>query len=79
MIIESINSKYINISAYRPLIGSTYVKLPVELRNPNRGLINIKNSNQKCFLWCHIRHIDPVKIHPEKITQKNKRLVNDLN
>ena len=79
MIIESINSKYINISAYRPLIGSTYVKLPVELRNPNRGLINIKNSNQKCFLWCHIRHIDPVKIHPERITQKNKRLVNDLN
>ena len=79
MIIESINSKYINISAYRPLIGSTYVKLPVELRNPNRGLINIKNSNQKCFLWCHIRHIDPVKIHPERITQKSKVLVNDLN
>ena len=35
----------------------------------------IKNS----FLWCHVRHINPVKIHPERITQKDKKLVNDLN
>ena len=25
------------------------------------------------------RNINPVKIHPERITQKNKELVNDLN
>ena len=31
------------------------------------------------FLWCHVRHINPVKIHPEKITQEDKELVNDLN
>ena len=31
------------------------------------GLINIKNKDQKCFLWCHARHIDPSKEHPEKI------------
>ena len=31
------------------------------------------------FLWCHVRHINPVKIHPERITQKDKKLVNDLN
>ena len=34
----------------------------------------IKNS----FLWCHVRHINPVKTHPERITQKDKKLVNDL-
>ena len=32
-IIESVNSQYIHISTYRPLIGSSYVKLPVELRS----------------------------------------------
>ena len=31
------------------------------------------------FLWCHVRHIIPVKIHPERITQKDKKLTNDLN
>ena len=49
-IVESINSQYINISTYRPLTGTSYVKLLVELRNPKKGLINIKNNDQKCFL-----------------------------
>ena len=49
-IVELIESQYINISTYRPLSGSFYVKLPPELRSSKRGLINIKNNDQKCFL-----------------------------
>ena len=30
------------------------------------------------FLWCHIRHINLVKIHPERVTLEDKKLVNDL-
>ena len=77
-IVELIESQYINISTYRPLSGSSYVQLPVELKSPKKGLINIKNNDQKCFLWCHVRHINPVKIHPERITQTDKELANDL-
>ena len=77
-IVELIESQYINISTYRPLSGSSYIKLPVELKSPKKGLINIKNNDQKCFLWCHVRHINPVKIHPERITRQGKKLVNDL-
>ena len=51
------------------------MKLPVELRSPKKGLINIKNKDQKCFLWCHIRYNSPVKIHPEIITRKTKSLL----
>ena len=40
--VESIECQYINISTYRPLSGSFYMDLPVELRSPRRGLINIK-------------------------------------
>ena len=47
--VESIESQYINISTYRPLSGSFYMDLPVELRSPKKGLINIKNKDQKCF------------------------------
>ena len=78
-IVELIESQYINISTYRPLSGSSYVKLPAELRSSKKGLINIKNNDQKCFLWCHVRHINPVKIHPERVTQNGKKLVNNLN
>ena len=68
-IVESIKSQYINISTYRPLSGSSYVKLPAELRSAREGLINIKNEDQKCFLECHV---NPAKIHPERITKEDK-------
>ena len=66
-IIELIESQCINISTYRPLSGSCYMNLPVELKSPKKGLINIKNKDQKPFLWCHGRHINPSKEHPERI------------
>ena len=59
--------------------GSSYAKLPAELGNSKKGLINIKNNDQKCFLWCHVRNIKPVKTHPERITEEDKKLVNSLN
>ena len=49
-IVELIESQYINVSTYRPLSGSSYIKLPVELESPKKGLISIKNNDQKCFL-----------------------------
>ena len=72
-IVESIESQYINISTYRLLSGSSYLKLPVELRSPRKGLINIKNKDQKCFLWCHVRHVNPLKEHTERIKRKNEQ------
>ena len=58
-IIELTKSQYINISTYRPLSGSSYMDLPVELKSARKGLINIKNTDQKYFSWCHVRHINP--------------------
>ena len=47
--VESIESQYINISIYRPLSASSYMGLPVELKSPRKGLINIKNKDQNVF------------------------------
>ena len=73
------NSQYINISTYRPLSGSSFIKLTAKLRSLKEGLINIKNNDQKYLLWCHVRHVNLVKIHPERITREDKKLANDLN
>ena len=78
-IIELIESQYINISTYRPLVGSYYIDLPIELKHPRKGLINIKNNDKKCFLWCHVRHINPVKDHPGRITRIDREFANNLN
>ena len=60
-------------------MGSSYIELPIELKNPKRGLINIKNNDQKCFLWCHVRHINPSKEHPGRIWEADERLASNLN
>ena len=77
--VESIESQYINISTYRPLSGSFYMDLPVELRSPGKGLINIKSQDKKCFLWCHVRHINPSEEHPQRNFKNAKKIVEKLN
>ena len=53
--VDSILNHYLNISSYKPLIGSTYCKLPKEISHSMNGLINIQNNDNKCFLWFHVR------------------------
>ena len=73
-IIESTESKYINITTYMPLAASSYIDLPIELKHPKKGLINVRSNDQKCFLWCHVGHINPLKEHPRIIKKILKRL-----
>ena len=53
--------------------------MPDELNYSKKGLINIKNNDNKFFLWCHVRHsnLDCVKLN--RITKKDKEIVKDLN
>ena len=78
-IIESIEAQYVNNSIYCPLSGKTYIELRNNLKNSMKSLINIKNNDNKCFLWCHITHLNPLKTHPESITKVDKNMINDVN
>ena len=31
------------------------------------------------FLWCHVRHINPVEEHPARIKQTDRRIASNLN
>ena len=53
--------------------------LPVELRSPRRGLVNIKNKDEKCFLWCLVRHINLLNKYPERILKNDKKIAEELN
>ena len=77
-IIEEILNHYINVVSYIPLRGNSYILLPKELRNLKKGLINLKNEDNKCFLWCHIRHKNPAKRDPQRITKKDREFVQKL-
>ena len=71
-VIDRIDSHYINITTYRPLNGSSYIELPTKLRSPKKGFINIKNKDNECFRWCHVRHLNPQKKNPQRINKVDK-------
>ena len=75
--VESVESQYINTSAYRPF-RSFYMDLRVELKTPRKGLTKIKNKDQSCFLWCHVRHITPSKEYPEIIKKNWQKIFEKL-
>ena len=78
-VIDQIDSHYLNVTLYKPLNGSSYIELPTELRNPKKGLINIKNKDAECFRWCHIRHLNPQEKDPQRIKKEDKKMINELN
>ena len=54
-------------------MGSTYIKLPDELKNSMKGLINIQNNDNDCILWCHVRHSNLIDRNPRRITKEDKK------
>ena len=74
--IQSIENHYINIVNYDPLKGSSYIKLPQELKN--RGLINLQNEDNECFRWCHIRYLNPQEKDPQRIKRTDKTFICQL-
>ena len=59
--------------------GNSYIPLPQELRNSAKGLINLKNEDDECFRWCHIRHLNPQIKDPQRIKKSDKQYVINLN
>ena len=78
-ITEELVSQYLNLNSYLPLSGSIYVKLPKELSHPIKGLINIQNDDNKCFLWCHVRHLNYEGKNLCRIAKKDRKVGKSLN
>ena len=68
----------LHVVNYNPLRGEAYVKLPEELAN-KRAITNPKNEDNKCFLWCVLRALNPRKKDSERIDKKLKEKENTLN
>ena len=77
-IIDKIENINIEIANYDLLVGSSYIPLPPELNNSMKGLINIKNKDNECFKWRHIRFINPTNNHPERINKQDKKIAETL-
>ncbi|VDI57241.1 Hypothetical predicted protein [Mytilus galloprovincialis] len=51
---------------YRPIGGSNYFPLPESLQR-SHSVVNIRNDDQKCFLWSILAHLHPAECNPNRI------------
>ena len=56
---------------FNPTKGSSYINLPDWIKN-KKAIVNIKNNDDKCFLWCILRYLHPKETHEEKIKDLEK-------
>ena len=77
--IDQIDGLYINTSNYEPLLGGSYISLPEKLKNSMKGLINLKNNDHKCFMWCHVRMLNPQNRNAKRIKKQDKKVATNLN
>ena len=68
----------IHFVRWKPLRGSGWIALPPALQK-KKALINMKNEDDMCFKWCLSRALNPVEIHPERITPKLREQAEKLN
>ena len=62
-----------------PIKASSYIKLPKELKN-KKAIINMENEDNKCFMWCVLRALNPSKDkHPSRIDKNLKSKEHTLN
>ena len=68
----------LKIDKWDPIKASSYIDLPPELKN-KKALINMKNTDNKCFLWCVLRALNPKDKNAERIDGDLKSKENTLN
>ena len=64
--------------SYRPLRGNTWVSLPEELAN-KKAIINMKNKDNKCFMWSVLRALNPKTNNPDRIDKELMEKEDTLN
>ena len=73
---KNIKELQINVVEYSPQKGSSYIDLPVWIKN-KKAIINPKNKDDKCFIWCVLRYLH-MKPRDNEIISDLKKYENEL-
>ena len=68
----------LHTTRWEPINGSSYIPLDPYLAN-KKAIINMKNEDDKCFMWSVLRALYPKDNHPERIDNDLKSKQNTLN
>ena len=66
------------VDTWDPLKASSYIRLPKELKD-KKAIVNMQNEDNKCFLWCVLRALNPINKNAERIDGDLKSKENTVN
>ena len=66
--LKSVDGLELHISEFTPLSGSSYIPIPKEISN-KKAVINMENDDDRCFMWCAARALNPIERNPGRITE----------
>ena len=77
---EEVISLVLHTTKWQPFYGSSYIPLDPYLAN-KKAIINMKNEDDKCFMWCVLRALYPKNDHPERLDKdlKSKQDIINMN
>ena len=70
-VLVGVISLVLHTTKWEPIDGSSYIPLDPYLAN-KKAIINMKNEDDKCFMWCVLRALYPKNDHPERIDKDLK-------
>ena len=75
---EKVIKLVLHTTRWETVNAGSYIELPQALKN-RKAIINMKNQDDKCFMWCVLRALNPKDNHPERIDNDLKSKVDTLN
>ena len=79
-VLVGVISLVLHTTKWEPIYGSSYIPLDPYIAN-KKAIINMKNEDDKCFMWCVLRALYPKNDHPERIDKdlKSKQDIINMN
>ena len=75
---EKVIKLVLHTTRWDPVNAGSYIELPQELKN-RKAIINMKNQDDKCFMWSVLRALNPKDKNAERIDNDLKNKVDTLN
>ena len=57
---------------FNPMRGSSYIPLPDWIMR-KKAIINIRNTDDKCFLWCVLRYLNPKPKNDDRLSDLKEK------
>ena len=71
---QGVKSVSADVAQTNPARGSSYIPTPERFAHPKCGLINIRNTDQRCFAYCMKYHQSEKKKTDHRITVLDKKI-----